>query len=80
MVKKHSNLLGKTIVDEQDTSDIEMDQGFWHNILNLYFIQATESRRRQDDDLIFFVRKMVLVWYFFDININISLRVGWWKY
>lgn len=58
MVKKHSNLLGKTIVDKQDASDIEMDQGFWRDILNLYFIQATESRGRQDDDLIFFVRKM----------------------
>ncbi|KAK9740480.1 hypothetical protein RND81_03G038800 [Saponaria officinalis] len=57
MVKKHSNLLGKTVVDEQDASDIEMDQGFWHDVLNLYFIQGKESRGRQDDDLVFFVRK-----------------------
>lgn len=60
MVKKHSNMLGKTIVDEQDASDVEMDQAFWHDILNLYFVQGKESRGRQDDDLIFFVRKMVL--------------------
>ncbi|XP_057532479.1 uncharacterized protein LOC130810432 [Amaranthus tricolor] len=58
MVKKHSNMLGKTIVDEQDASDVEMDQAFWHDILNLYFVQGKESRGRQDDDLIFFVRKM----------------------
>ncbi|KAL9238021.1 hypothetical protein vseg_012501 [Gypsophila vaccaria] len=60
MVKKHSNLLGKTIVDEQDASDVEMDQRFWHDVLNLYFIQGKESRGRQDDDLVFFVRKMDL--------------------
>lgn len=60
MVKKHSKLLGKTIIDEQDASDVELDQAFWHDILNLYFIQGKESRGRQDDDLIFFVRKMNL--------------------
>lgn len=59
MVKKHSNLLGKTVVDEQDASDIEMDQGFWHDVFNLYFILGRESRGRQDDDLLFFVRKLV---------------------
>ncbi|XP_021728461.1 uncharacterized protein LOC110695549 isoform X2 [Chenopodium quinoa] len=58
MVKKHSNLLGKTIVDEQDASDVELDQAFWHDILNFYFVQGKQSRGRQDDDLIFFVRKM----------------------
>ncbi|KAH9616167.1 hypothetical protein KSS87_011045 [Heliosperma pusillum] len=60
VVKKHSNLLGKTIVDEEDASDIEMDQGFWHDLLNLYFIEGKESRGRQDDDLVFFVKKMGL--------------------
>ncbi|XP_021837517.2 uncharacterized protein [Spinacia oleracea] len=60
MVKKHSKFLGKTIVDEQDVSDVELDQAFWHDILNLYFVQGKESRGRQDDDLIFFVRKMNL--------------------
>lgn len=59
MVKKHSKLLGKTIVDEQDASDIEMDQGFWHDVLNLYFVQGKDSRGQQDDDLVFFVKKMV---------------------
>ena len=61
MVKKHSNMLGKTIVDEQDASDVEMDQAFWHDILNLYFVQGKESRGRQDDDLIFFVEKWCLI-------------------
>ncbi|GAB4852395.1 hypothetical protein Ancab_016587 [Ancistrocladus abbreviatus] len=60
MVKKHSNLLGKTIVDEEDASDVEMDQGFWHDILNLYFICGRESRGRQDDDLVFFIKKLNL--------------------
>lgn len=59
MVKKHSDLIGKTIVDEQDASDVEMDSKFWHNIFDLYFIRGKESRGRQDDDIIFLVRKMV---------------------
>lgn len=59
MVKKHSNLLGKTIVDEEDGSDVEMDQRFWHDVLNLYFLCSKEARGRQDDDMLFFVRKMV---------------------
>lgn len=59
MVKKHSNLIGKTIVDEQDSEDIEMDSGFWHDLFNLYFICSKEARGRQDDDLLFFVRKRV---------------------
>ncbi|XVF64218.1 hypothetical protein PTKIN_Ptkin09bG0150800 [Pterospermum kingtungense] len=57
MVKKHSNLLGKTTVDEQDASDVEMDGQFWHDVFDLYFVRGKESRGRQDDDLIFFVRK-----------------------
>ncbi|KAL9275653.1 hypothetical protein AKJ16_DCAP21379 [Drosera capensis] len=59
MVKNHSNLLGKTIVDEHDTTDVEMDQGFWHDMLNMYFISGRDSSPHQDDDLIFFVRKLV---------------------
>ncbi|KAI3409039.1 uncharacterized protein J3R85_019834 [Psidium guajava] len=58
MVKKHSNLIGKTNVDEQDASDVEMDPKFWHDVFDLYFVRGKESRGRQDDDLIFFVRKM----------------------
>lgn len=59
MVKKHSNLLGKTLVEEQDAVDVEMDSRFWHDVFDLYFIRGKESRGRQDDDLLFFVRKVV---------------------
>lgn len=59
MVKKHSNLLGKTIVEESDAPDVEMDMRFWHDVFDLYFVRGKESRGRQDDDLVFFVRKMV---------------------
>lgn len=59
MVKKHSNLLGKTIVEETDAPDVEMDMKFWHDVFDLYFVRGKESRGRQDDDLVFFVRKMV---------------------
>ncbi|KAL4296819.1 hypothetical protein GQ457_12G017300 [Hibiscus cannabinus] len=57
VVRKHSNLLGKTSVDEQDASDVEMDGKFWHDVFDLYFVRGKESRGRQDDDLIFLVRK-----------------------
>ncbi|KAK8642651.1 hypothetical protein V6N13_011988 [Hibiscus sabdariffa] len=57
MIIKHSNLLGKTVVEEEDAFDIEMDGHFWHDIFDLYFLRGKESRRRQDDDLLFFVRK-----------------------
>ena len=59
MVKKHSNLIGQTEVDEQDASDVEMDPRFWHDVMDLYFIRGKESRGRQDDDLVFFIRKVV---------------------
>jgi len=59
MVRKHSKLLGQTNLDEEDGSDVEMDSRFWHDIIDLYFIRGKESRARQDDDLLFFVRKMV---------------------
>ncbi|XP_048331565.1 uncharacterized protein LOC107408927 isoform X9 [Ziziphus jujuba] len=58
MVKKNSSLLEKTLLDKQDDTDIEMDESFWHGVLDLYFIRGKESRRRQDDDLVFFVRKL----------------------
>ena len=61
MVKKNSKLLGRTVVDEQDSSDVEMDQRFWHDVLDLYFFRSKESRRKQDDDLVFLVRKLVQV-------------------
>lgn len=60
MVRKHSKLLGKTVLDEEETpDDLEMDSGFWNNIIDLYFVCSRESRGREEDDLIFFVRKMV---------------------
>lgn len=59
MVKKHSKSLGKTSLDEQEASDVEMDSNFWHGVFDVYFVRCMESRRRQDDDLLFFVRKLV---------------------
>ncbi|PON65550.1 CW [Parasponia andersonii] len=58
MVKKNSKLLGKTVVDEEDSSDVELDPRFWHDVLDLYFFRCKESKRRQDDDLVFLVRKL----------------------
>ncbi|XP_057784928.1 uncharacterized protein LOC131010692 isoform X3 [Salvia miltiorrhiza] len=37
-----------------------MDPSFWHNVIDSYFVRSRESRGREDDDLIFFVRKMNL--------------------
>lgn len=54
MVKKHSTLLGKG-----SASDVEMDGPFWYDMLDLYFVRGKESRGRQDDDLVFFIRKKV---------------------
>ncbi|KAH9756286.1 CW7 [Citrus sinensis] len=68
MVKKHSNLLGKTLVEEQDAVDVEMDSRFWHDVFDLYFIRGKESRGRQDDDLLFFVRKVGLHGILFNDN------------
>ncbi|KAI4337075.1 hypothetical protein L6164_015532 [Bauhinia variegata] len=34
MVKKHSILLEKTIVDEKYASDVEMDMRFWHDVFD----------------------------------------------
>lgn len=70
MVKKHSNLLGKTKDEEQDASDVEMDPIFWHDVLDLYFVHSKEPRGQQDDDLIFFVRKLSLHGYGFNDNME----------
>jgi predicted lipid carrier protein YhbT len=63
MVKKHSNSIGKTVVavDHEDyaSNDVEFDPRFWHDVFDLYFVRGKESRGRQDDDLLFFVRKLV---------------------
>ncbi|XP_073031376.1 uncharacterized protein [Primulina eburnea] len=61
MVRKHSKLIGKTILEEEETSDVEMDSGFWRGIIDLYFVRGRESQGRQDDDMMFFVRKMSLL-------------------
>nr|XP_043617390.1 uncharacterized protein KIAA0930 homolog isoform X2 [Erigeron canadensis] len=71
MVKKHSNLIGKTLVDDDDdASDVEMDQRFWHDVLDLYFIGGRDSKEQQDDDLLFFVRKMSTHGYGFNDNLE----------
>ncbi|KAF6136899.1 hypothetical protein GIB67_018938 [Kingdonia uniflora] len=70
MVRKYSNLLGKSIVDSEDASDTETNSVFWHKVLDLYFISGKESKGRHDDDLIFFVRKMSLHGYGFNDNIE----------
>ncbi|KAG6747597.1 hypothetical protein POTOM_047485 [Populus tomentosa] len=70
MVKKHSNLLGKTTVEEEDAADVEMDSRFWHDVLDLYFIRGKESRRKQDDDLVFFVRKRSTQGYGFNDSVE----------
>lgn len=80
MVKKHSNLIGQTVVDEQDVSDVETDPRFWHDVMDLYFIRGKESRGRQDDDLVFFVRKVVqfcycLTW----LQYLYLIRLGWYQ-
>lgn len=63
MVKKHSNLIGKTVVGEEQEDDacddVELDNRFWYDVFDLYFVRGKESRGRQDDDLLFFVRKLV---------------------
>ncbi|XP_062163910.1 uncharacterized protein LOC133870724 [Alnus glutinosa] len=72
MVKKHSNLLGKTVVDEQQRDDacddVELDHRFWHDVFDLYFVRGKETRGRQDDDLLFFVRKLSSQGYGFNDN------------
>ncbi|XP_062205605.1 uncharacterized protein LOC133907560 isoform X2 [Phragmites australis] len=59
MVKKHSHLIGWTIVDaEDDASDAGMDDKFWHEMLDLFFVRGGVSNRREEDDLVFFVSNM----------------------
>jgi len=60
MVRKHSNLLVETTNNEHEVSDVEMDAQFWHEMLDLYFIRCRLSQGREEDDLVFFVRNMVL--------------------
>ncbi|KAK4352216.1 hypothetical protein RND71_027734 [Anisodus tanguticus] len=59
MVKKNSNMLGKTIVEDEEALDVETDPHFWHGVMDVYFIRGRESRGRQEDDLVFFVKKLL---------------------
>ncbi|KAF3780920.1 hypothetical protein EJ110_NYTH38039 [Nymphaea thermarum] len=70
IVRKHSNLLGQTVVDEQDSSDPEMDERFWHEMLDMYFIRGREPKGCHEDDLIFFVRLMNMHGYGFNDNMD----------
>ncbi|CAA6657689.1 unnamed protein product [Spirodela intermedia] len=44
MVKQHSKFLREGMIDEDDTSDVEMDVKFWYEMLDLYFIRGRESK------------------------------------
>jgi len=65
MVKKHSNLLGKPVVDEQQgddaCDDVELDHRFWHDVFDLYFVRGKETRGRQSVLLIFLFVNLHLV-------------------
>lgn len=60
MARKYSKLSSESTSDEQDASDTEMDERFWRELLDMYFIRGVVAKERQDDDLIFFVRYMRL--------------------
>ncbi|XP_062200857.1 uncharacterized protein LOC133903476 isoform X2 [Phragmites australis] len=71
MVKKHSHLIGWTIVDaEDDAEDAGMDDKFWHEMLDLFFVHGGVSNRREEDDLVFFVNNMKLHGYGFNDNME----------
>ncbi|GJN29449.1 hypothetical protein PR202_gb17675 [Eleusine coracana subsp. coracana] len=71
MVKKHSHLIGWTIVDaEDDASDARMDDKFWHEMLDLFFVLGGASNRSEEDDLVFFVNNMKLHGYGFNDNME----------
>ncbi|XP_066379824.1 uncharacterized protein [Miscanthus floridulus] len=71
MVKKHSHLIGWTIVDaEDDASDVGMDDKFWHEMLDLFFVRGRQSKRSEEDDLVFFVNNMKLHGYGFNDNME----------
>ncbi|KAL6511654.1 hypothetical protein OROGR_021251 [Orobanche gracilis] len=63
MVRKHSKLIRETVLgdgEDETLDDVEMDSLFWHDIINMCFVQSREARGHEDDDLIFFVRKVSL--------------------
>ncbi|KAJ8762455.1 hypothetical protein K2173_007894 [Erythroxylum novogranatense] len=65
MVKKHSTML---VNSEPEGSDVVMDSRFWCDVFDLYFVRGKESTKRQDDDLLFFVKKMSAEGYGFNDN------------
>uniref|UniRef100_A0A2P2KLQ3 Uncharacterized protein KIAA0930 homolog isoform X1 n=2 Tax=Rhizophora mucronata TaxID=61149 RepID=A0A2P2KLQ3_RHIMU len=70
IVKKHSALLGTPTGSEQEVSDVEMDSRFWYDVLDSYFVRGKESRVRQDDDLVFFVRDASTQGFGFNDNVE----------
>ncbi|ONM00540.1 CW7 [Zea mays] len=71
MVKKHSHLIGWTIIGaEDDASDVGMDDKFWHEMLDLFFVRGRQSKRSEEDDLVFFVNNMKLHGYGFNDNME----------
>ncbi|KAM0878265.1 hypothetical protein ACQ4PT_034991 [Festuca glaucescens] len=67
MVKKHSHLIGWTVIEaEDDPSDVEMDDEFWHAMLDLFFVRGRVSKSREEDDLVFFVNSMKMHGYGFN--------------
>ncbi|KAL6511691.1 hypothetical protein OROGR_021288 [Orobanche gracilis] len=60
MVRKHSKLIKEGNDEDETLDDVEMDSLFWHDIINMFFVQSREARGHEDDDLIFFVRKVSL--------------------
>ncbi|KAB1670272.1 hypothetical protein ES319_1Z183900v1 [Gossypium barbadense] len=55
IVKKHSNLLGKTVVEEERCfRTLKWTVNFCTTSSICYFVRGKESKRRQDDDLLFF--------------------------
>lgn len=60
MVRRHSDFLKEGMIDEYDDCDVDMDGKFWHEMLDLYFIRSKESKGREEDDMVFFVRNMNL--------------------
>ncbi|KAF4369975.1 uncharacterized protein LOC133034626 [Cannabis sativa] len=61
IVKKNSKLLGKTVVvddhDGDEHHDVELDSGFWHDVMDFYFFGGKEESNKEDD-LVFFVKKL----------------------
>ena len=67
MVRKHSKLIKQIAAEDQEATDVEKDLGFWKDVMDLYFVRGKDSRKRQDDDLLFFVRKKVFIFLKFEL-------------